>query len=96
MSAAVSNDGAALAVVLGSVLAERRRAVGLVPKDLAGRAYLSAGYMHSLERGARRPSLATFILLARALGLDPRDLLELLLQKMQYGRGAPPVESTLG
>ena len=30
-------------------------------------------------------------MLVRALGLDPRELLDALLERMHYGRGAPPV-----
>ena len=91
MSPVVQNDGAVIAAALGAVLSQRRQVTGLSPKQVSYRAYIQLGYLYSLERGARQPSLAVFFLLARALGLDPRELLEMLLQKMHYGPGAPPV-----
>jgi hypothetical protein len=35
--------------------------------------------------------MLVFIMLVRALAIDLRELLEGVLDKMRYGRGAPPV-----
>ena len=84
------HDGPAVAACLGAVLADRRASLGLGPKQVAYRAWIHPSYLRALERGDRQPSVAVFIMLARSLGLDPRELLDGLLEKMHYGRGAPP------
>lgn len=48
-------------------------------------------YWYAIERGKRLPSLAVPIMLSRALGPDPRELLDGVLKRMHYGYGAPPV-----
>jgi transcriptional regulator with XRE-family HTH domain len=76
---------------LGSLVSEIRKNLPLRPVDAAYRAWISRGYWKAIERGRRLPSLAVFIMVARALGMDPRELLDALLERMHYGRGAPPV-----
>jgi transcriptional regulator with XRE-family HTH domain len=51
-------------------------AAGLSQEELAARSGLHRTYVSSVERGVRNVSLENIFLLARALGCDPRDLLE--------------------
>lgn len=85
------HDGPEVAKCLGELIARLRRSVELRREEAAYRAWISPGYWYAIERGRRLPSLAVFIMLARALGLDPRELLDGLLKGMHYGYGAPPV-----
>ena len=85
------HDGPEIARCFGLLITEIRKKLPLRPVDAAYRAWISRGYWEAIERGKRLPSLAVFIMVARALGMDPRELLDALLERMHYGRGAPPV-----
>ena len=91
VSAPFPHDGPEIARCFGSLVSEIRKNLPLRPVDAAYRAWISHGYWEAIERGRRLPNLAVFIMVARALGLDPRELLDALLERMHYGRGAPPV-----
>ena len=91
VAAPFRHDGPEIARCFGSLVSEIRRKLPLRPVDAAYRAWISRGYWEAIERGRRLPSLAVFIMVARALGMDPRELLDALLERMHYGRGAPPV-----
>lgn len=91
VAAPYRHDGPDVARCLGAVLAGRRESLGLAAAQVAYRAWIHTSYLHALERGDRQPSMAVFIMLARSLGLDPRELLDGVLEKMRYGRGAPPI-----
>ena len=91
VSAPFRHDGPDIARCFGPLITEIRKKLPLRPVDAAYRAWISRGYWEAIERGRRLPSLAVFIMVARALGLDPRELLDVLLERMHYGRGAPPV-----
>ncbi len=91
VSAPFRHDGPDIARCFGPLITEIRKKLPLRPVDAAYRAWISRGYWEAIERGRRLPSLAVFIMVARALGLDPRELLDAVLERMHYGRGAPPV-----
>lgn len=85
------HDGPEEAKCLGELIAKLRRRLQIRREDVAYRAWISPAYLYAIERGRRLPSLAVFIMLSRAVGLDPRELLDGLLKQMHYGYGAPPV-----
>lgn len=85
------HDGPEVARSLGELIAKLRSSVQIRREEAAYRAWISPDYWYAIERGKRLPSLAVFIMLSRALGLDPRELLDGLLKRMHYGYGAPPV-----
>ncbi len=85
------HDVPGVAQDLGGLVAQLREELPLRLEEAAYRAWISPAYWRAIEQGRRLPSLAVFIMLARALGLDPRELLEALLERMHYGKGAPPV-----
>jgi transcriptional regulator with XRE-family HTH domain len=62
---------------LGEQLRARREAVRprLTQAKLAERVGLSENYLSALERGQKLPSIETLAALARALGVEPGDLL---------------------
>jgi len=83
--------GPEIAECIGELIAELRGSLGITREEAAWRAWITPYYWYVLERGRRVPSIAVFIMLARSLGLDPRELLDKLLEKFHYGSGAPPV-----
>jgi transcriptional regulator with XRE-family HTH domain len=63
-------------VSLGSVIRQRRRALGWTLEELAERASLTPNYIGTLERDANRdPSISTIFALARAFRVAPGELL---------------------
>ncbi|HSV40031.1 MAG TPA: helix-turn-helix domain-containing protein [Nocardioidaceae bacterium] len=73
-----SEDAARLSTIDPTVLGERighaRRARGLTQADVAG-AEITAAYLSRIEDGQRRPGTGVLVMIARRLGLTPRDLL---------------------
>jgi transcriptional regulator with XRE-family HTH domain len=59
----------------GLVLREHRRAKGLSQQELALESGYDRAFLSRLERGLRRPSLTTFILLARLLSVPSDEFL---------------------
>jgi ribosome-binding protein aMBF1 (putative translation factor) len=57
---------------------------------LAQRAQLRSQLIQALEEGTRLPTLPVFIVLAWSLGLDPRELLDRMLRRMNYPDGSKP------
>lgn len=53
-----------------------RTRTGLSQEELAARAGLHRTYVSSVERGQRNISLKNIFLLARALGCDPKELID--------------------
>jgi transcriptional regulator with XRE-family HTH domain len=83
----------ALAEALKEIIPIERRRERITTHALARRAEVENRYIQSLERGTRPPSIALFIVLAWALDLDPRDLFDRLLKRMNYPEGSRPVLS---
>lgn len=63
--------------VLARNLRRLRTSTGLSQEELAARAELHRTYVSSVERGQRNVSLENIFALARALGCQPRDLVDL-------------------
>lgn len=61
--------------MIGKRLAELREQAGLSQEDLGVRAGLHGMSISKIERGVVQPKLATVNALARALGLEPGELL---------------------
>jgi transcriptional regulator with XRE-family HTH domain len=61
--------------VLGRNLRDHRVAKGWSQEELADRCDLHRTYIGSVERGERNVTLGTLERIARALGIDPLDLL---------------------
>lgn len=64
-----------IAAKLREVLIEARNAAGLTQKALAARMGRPQSFVSNYERGAGRVDVSDLILIARALALDPRELL---------------------
>jgi transcriptional regulator with XRE-family HTH domain len=66
--------------VIGAVatnVRRARRAGGVTQEKLADRAGLSSRYVGSIERGSVVISIVTLVELAKALGVEPAELLRL-------------------
>lgn len=62
--------------ILAQNLRRLRKATGLSQEELADRAGLHRTYISSVERAERNISLENIFLLAKALGVEPGDLLK--------------------
>lgn len=60
---------------LGSEVRRRRLALGLTLDDLSERARLSPHYLSTLENDRRDPHVSTLLAVAKALRVDPAELL---------------------
>lgn len=74
------NREVAILKAFGNNVATRRRELGLSQEGLAERAGLHRTYVGSVERGERNPALKSIVKIARALAVDPGDLLKGVLQ----------------
>ena len=59
----------------GKKVRQLRRARGLSQEELAFRAGVHRNYLGGIERGERNPALDNIAAIARALGVDPSELL---------------------
>lgn len=62
--------------ILSRNLRRLRTATGVSQEELAARAGLHRTYISSIERGQRNVSLENIFVIARALGCDPRELID--------------------
>jgi len=53
----------------------RRHQLGMTQEELAEKADFHVNFIGGIERSTRNPSLTSIIVLARALGLSPKDLM---------------------
>jgi transcriptional regulator with XRE-family HTH domain len=60
---------------LGERVRGFRHAQGLTQEALAGSLGLSVAYVSLIERGGRNPPFTTVVAIARALGVNPREML---------------------
>ena len=68
------DDRAGTAAAFGTVVRERRRALGLTQEGLAERAGLSAIHVARIERAERVPTVHAAVLLGRGLGVTAGEL----------------------
>jgi transcriptional regulator with XRE-family HTH domain len=71
------DEGAAFYRTLGRAIQVMRTERGLARKDLASRAGISYPYLSEIETGAKQLSSKVLLLIARALGARPHELLML-------------------
>jgi transcriptional regulator with XRE-family HTH domain len=60
----------------GQSVAKHRRAKGLSREALAEKAGLDRTCLSDIERGVRNPGIKNIILIAKALGITPSDLMK--------------------
>lgn len=60
---------------LGTEVRRRRVSLGLTLDDLAERSGLSPHYLSTLENGRRDPHVSTLVAIAKALRIEPAELL---------------------
>ena len=63
---------------LGSLVKQRRTALGVSQEELGLRANLDRTYISGVERGVRNPSLTALVSLASGLGITVSGLLDQL------------------
>lgn len=60
--------------IVGTALAAARRRSNLTQDELASRLQKPQSFVSDFERGQRRIDLVEFVVIARALGLDPLEV----------------------
>lgn len=60
----------------GRSVAKHRRAKGLSQEALAEKADLDRTYLSDIERGVRNPGIKNVIVIAKALGISPSELMK--------------------
>lgn len=74
-----------LGLAFGDVLRTHRLAAKLSQERVALEVGLDRTFLSLLERGRRRPSLATIFMLARYFGIEPSDLVREVEERMKSG-----------
>jgi transcriptional regulator with XRE-family HTH domain len=77
-------DVPGLETAFADVLRRLRDAKELSQQELATESGLGRTYISLLERGLRRPSLATIFRLAQSLGVPPADLVQAVDDKLHH------------
>jgi transcriptional regulator with XRE-family HTH domain len=67
---------------LVAILVKARKAAGISQFELAERLNKSQQFVSRIESGERRVDLLEFIMIARALKIEPRDLLGRVLRQL--------------
>jgi transcriptional regulator with XRE-family HTH domain len=67
--------------IFGEKVRELRKAKGWSQEELAFRASLHRNYLGGIERGERNPALDNICAIAKALGVDPSELLRIKKDK---------------
>ena len=75
----------------GQILRARREAAGISQQELSDRIEGVRSYVQFLEYGKQTPTAKTIILIARALGIDPTDMLKDSVQVMMRLEGMAEV-----
>jgi transcriptional regulator with XRE-family HTH domain len=75
--------GQPVAAAFGYVLRSVRREAGVSQEDLAFRADVDRTYPSLLERGRRQPTLAIVLRLARALTMEPAELVNRTIARLR-------------
>ena len=68
------------AILFGEGVRRLRVERGWSREELAERAEMNAAYVGFIERGDNLPSLSVILQLGRALGVDPRRLLDAVVE----------------
>lgn len=79
-----------VAAVFGAVLRRTRRVRGVTQEQLAAAGGVSSQFVSMLERGVNQPSLHTVVMMARGLGVDPRDLVGETIQGLNETAPSSP------
>lgn len=66
----------------GDKVRELRRVKGLSQEELAFRAGVHRNYLGGIERGERNPALDNIAAIAKALGVNPSELLQFTRNKL--------------
>ena len=75
--------GRQVASAFGSVLRAVRQEAGVTQEDLAFRADVDRAYPSLLERGQRQPTLAIVLRVARALTIEPAELVNRTIARLR-------------
>jgi DNA-binding XRE family transcriptional regulator len=78
---------------LDAFLAAQRQSVELTQPFVAQKASISTAHLRAIEKGARQPTISTFLSICEAIEIDPRDLFNRALERMGYPVGFIPVRS---
>ena len=70
--------------VLGKLVKQRRKQLGISQEELGLRANLDRTYISGVERGVRNPSLTALVSLASGLGISVSVLLDNLEIEAEY------------
>jgi transcriptional regulator with XRE-family HTH domain len=65
--------------IVGTCLADARRRANLTQQELAKRLGKPQSFVSDYERGQRRIDLMEFLIIARALGVDPQEIFKGIL-----------------
>ncbi len=74
--------------MLIAILLQARKDAGLTQQDVADRLGKPQSFVAKVEGAERRIDLIEFIALAKAIGADPRALLELVLEATRTGKAS--------
>jgi XRE family transcriptional regulator, regulator of sulfur utilization len=83
MSGGEPAEGRQVAAAFGSVLRAVRQEAGVTQEDLAFRADVDRTYPSLLERGRRQPTLAIVLRVARALTMEPAELVNRTIARLR-------------
>ena len=75
--------GRQVAAAFGYVLRAVRQEAGVTQEDLAFRADVDRTYPSLLERGQRQPTLAIVLRVARALAMEPAELVNRTIARLR-------------
>lgn len=79
-----SRNADALALAIGSRIAKIRRGRGLTQLELAAACKLSVASISIIERGLSQPRIITILIIAKILGAEISELID-----VSYGEGLP-------
>jgi transcriptional regulator with XRE-family HTH domain len=95
----MANDADAVLVAFGEFVRAQRRLAQVSQRNLARMSGVSDSYLSQLERGNYQPSPQVVKALARAFGLDPKQLYTMLgfmdVDEKEKKKGPPAVEEAV-
>jgi transcriptional regulator with XRE-family HTH domain len=75
--------------ILGNLLARARERAGLKQFDLAARLSLPPSYLSKVENGTRRLDVIEFVQIAKAMNIDPAEMVRELETALNGGGTTP-------